>query len=305
MTYHQAVMPDKALDALDVKPGGVYVDATFGGGGHSLAILERLGSGKLVAFDQDDDAAKNVLEDKRLLFLNHNFRYMKNLLKYHACIPVDGILADLGVSSHQFDEALRGFSIRSDGPLDMRMNRFAKVTAADIINTYDNEKLADVFYYSGELRAARKIAGVIEKQREQQPIKTTAALADAIRHLAPRGRENKFLAQVFQALRIEVNQELEALKAFLRQSLDVLKPGGRLVVISYHSLEDRLVKNFMRTGSFEGELEKDFYGNPQTPWCKVSKAIKPDPQELERNKRARSARLRVAEKTKSDDSESV
>lgn len=305
MTYHQAVMPDKALDALDVKPGGVYVDATFGGGGHSLAILERLGSGKLLAFDQDDEAAKNVPGDDRLVFLNHNFRYMKNLLKYHASIPVDGILADLGVSSHQFDEAMRGFSIRADGPLDMRMNRYARSTAADIINTYDYEKLADLFYFSGELRGARKIAGVIEKKRKQQPIKTTATLIDAIRHLAPRGRENKFLAQVFQALRIEVNQELEALRAFLRQSLEVLKPGGRLVVISYHSLEDRLVKNFMRTGSFEGKLEKDFYGNPLTPWCKVSKAIKPDPLELERNKRARSARLRVAEKTKSDDSESV
>ncbi len=305
MTYHQAVMPDKALDALDVKPGGVYVDATFGGGGHSLAILERLGSGKLVAFDQDDEAAKNVPGDDRLIFLNHNFRYMKNLLKYHACIPVDGVLADLGVSSHQFDEAMRGFSIRADGPLDMRMNRYARATAADIINTYDYEKLADLFYFSGELRSARKIAGVIEKQRKQQPIKTTAALIDAIRHLAPRGRENKFLAQVFQALRIEVNQELEALRAFLMQSLEVLKPGGRLVVISYHSLEDRLVKNFMRTGSLEGKLEKDFYGNPQTPWCKVSKAIKPDPLEVERNKRARSARLRFAEKTKSDDSESV
>ncbi len=298
MTYHQAVMPDKALDALKVKPGGIYVDATFGGGGHGLSILERLGNGKLVAFDQDDDAAQNVPDDKRLLFLNHNFRYMKNLLKYHEYIPVDGILADLGVSSHQFDEAYRGFSIRFDGPLDMRMNRHARATAANIINTYDKEKLADVMYYFGELRSARKIAGEIEKQREKQPIKTTGDLADVIRHLAPGRRENKFLAQIFQALRIEVNQELEALKVFLRQSLDVLKPGGRLVVISYHSLEDRLVKNFMKTGNFGGKLEKDFYGNPQTPWHQVSKAIKPDPVEIEKNQRARSARLRVAEKIK-------
>ncbi len=296
MMYHHAVMPDKALDALDLKPCGIYVDATFGGGGHSRAILERLGGGKLVAFDQDDDAAQNVPDDERLLFLNHNFRYMKNLLKYHECIPVDGILADLGVSSHQFDEADRGFSIRFDGPLDMRMNRDAKVTAADIMNTYDRKKLADILYYSGELRSARKIAVEIEKQREKRPIKTTGDLTDIIRHMAPRGRENKFLAQVFQALRIEVNQELEVLRAFLRQSLDVLRPGGRLVVISYHSLEDRLVKNFMKTGNFRGTLEKDFYGNPLTPWHQVSKAIKPDPAEVERNQRARSARLRVAEK---------
>ncbi len=296
MTYHNAVMPAQALDALDVKPGGTYVDATFGGGGHSLAILERLGDGKLVAFDQDDESAANVPDDQRLLFLNHNFRYMKNLLKYHASIPVDGILADLGVSSHQFDEAVRGFSIRFDGPLDMRMNRQAGATAADIINTCDQEKLADVFYYFGELRSARKLAGEIVKQREKLAIKTTGDLIGAIRHLAPRGRENKFLAQVFQALRIEVNQELESLKIFLRQSLDVLKPGGRLVVISYHSLEDRLVKNFMKTGNFEGKLEKDFYGNPQTPWQQVSKAIKPDASEIGENQRARSARLRVAEK---------
>ncbi len=294
--YHNAVMPEKAIEALAVRSGGTYVDATFGGGGHSMAILDKLGNGRLVAFDQDEKAAANVPRDERILFLNHNFRYMKNFLKHYDSIPVDGILADLGVSSHQFDEADRGFSTRFDGPLDMRMNRQAKTTAAEIINTYDTDKLADVLYYYGELRNARRIAYELEKKRTQKHITSTSGLSGAISHLAPRGRENKFLAKIFQALRIEVNQELEALKIFLQQSLEVLTTGGRLVVISYHSLEDRLVKNFMKTGNFEGQLQKDFYGHPVTPWLPLSKAIKPDDSEIERNKRARSARLRVAEK---------
>lgn len=301
MAYHNAVMLEQAVNALAIKPGGTYVDATFGGGGHSKAILERLGNGKLIAFDQDEEACQNLPDDNRILFLNHNFRYMKNLLKYHGCVPVDGILADLGVSSHQFDEESRGFSTRFDGPLDMRMNRQAKRKASDIIHAYDTGKLADIFYQYGELRQSGKIAAAIVKQREQSQLQRTGELTEAISHLAPRGREHKFMAQVFQALRIEVNKELEALKAFLRQSYEVLANGRRLVVISYHSLEDRLVKNFMKTGNFEGHLRKDFYGHPLTPWKPLGKVLKPDSPEIAVNKRARSAKLRVAEKITSNE----
>ncbi len=296
MAYHNSVLLDEAVDALAIRPGGTYVDATFGGGGHSRAILERLESGKLIAFDQDEAATENLPDDERILFLNHNFRYIKNLLRFHGHIPVDGILADLGVSSHQIDEASRGFSTRYDGPLDMRMNKDAPLSASDVVNTYEADRLAGIFYHYGELKQARKIASVIEKQREQGSFQRTGEFADAIKHLAPRGREHKFMAQVFQALRIEVNKELDALKTFLEQSYEVLSSGGRLVVISYHSLEDRLVKNYMKTGNFGGQLKKDFYGHPLTPWEPVGKVIKPDSSEIAENKRARSARLRVAVK---------
>jgi 16S rRNA (cytosine1402-N4)-methyltransferase len=295
-TYHDPVLAEAAVEGLNVLPGGRYVDATYGGGVHSALILEKLQQGKLIAIDQDKDAAANVPDDYRILFLNQNFRYMRNFLKLYGLLPVDGILADLGVSSHQFDQAERGFSTRFEGPLDMRMNREAGLTARDVVNEYPSEKLADVFFLYGELRNAYKIAGAIDKQRKVAPINTTTQLTALLNKLAPRGKENKFFAQVFQALRIEVNQELDALREFLVQSAEVLRPGGRLVVISYHSLEDRLVKHFMRSGNFRGEIEKDFFGNPLTPLVAVGKTIMPAPEEMERNSRARSARLRIAEK---------
>jgi 16S rRNA (cytosine1402-N4)-methyltransferase len=295
-SYHEPVLLTSAIEGLKVSPGGRYVDATFGGGGHSELILKSLGQGKLIAFDQDKDAQANVPDDNRVIFLNQNFRYLKNFLKLYAELPVDGILADLGVSSHQFDEPLRGFSTRHNGPLDMRMSREASFSAKEIVNEYEAEKLADIFFQYGELRNAKKIAALIEKHRNEQSFKTTMQLTEALKNLAPRGKENKFFAQVFQALRIEVNQELEALKDFLQQSADVLRPGGRLVVISYHSLEDRLVKHFMRSGNFRDEIEKDFFGNPLTPLVPIGKTIMPEPQEQEKNSRARSARLRIAEK---------
>jgi 16S rRNA (cytosine1402-N4)-methyltransferase len=294
--YHDPVLVQASVEGLNINPGGRYIDATFGGGGHSALILKKLGKGKLIAFDQDKDAEANVPDDERVLFLNQNFRYMKNFLKLYGQLPVDGILADLGVSSHQFDQAERGFSTRFDGPLDMRMNREGGLTAWEIVNEYPAEKLADLFYLFGELRNAYKIAGAIERQRRSERIDSTGQLTDLLARLAPRGKENKFFAQVFQALRIEVNQELEALKEFLEQSADVLRPGGRLVVISYHSLEDRLVKHFMKSGNFRGEIEKDFFGNPLTPMVPVGKTIMPDQDEMDRNSRARSARLRIAEK---------
>lgn len=295
-TYHDPVLAETAVEGLNISPGGRYVDATFGGGGHSAIILKKLPQGKLIAFDQDKDAAANVPDDERILFLNQNFRYMRNFLKLYGQLPVDGILADLGVSSHQFDQAQRGFSTRFDGPLDMRMNLEAGLTARDVVNEYPTEKLADLFFLYGELRNAYKIAGAIDKQRKIEPIDTTTQLTALLTRLAPRGKENKFFAQVFQALRIEVNQELDALKEFLEQSNDVLKPKGRLVVISYHSLEDRLVKHFMKSGNFRGEIEKDFYGNPLTPMVPLGKTIMPEQEEMDRNNRARSARLRIAEK---------
>lgn len=296
MGYHKPVLLEASIEGLQVVPGSRYVDATFGGGGHSAAILERLGTGKLIAFDQDRDAETNVPDEPRVMFLNQNFRYLRNFLKLYSLIPVDGILADLGVSSHQFDQAQRGFSTRFEGPLDMRMNRDAKLTAREVINEYPPEKLADLFFLYGELRNAYKIARSIERHRKEGSIDTTLQLTGILEKLAPKGKENKFLAQVFQALRIEVNQELEALKEFLEQSADVLKPGGRLVVISYHSLEDRLVKHFMRSGNFRGEIEKDFFGNPLTPMFPVGKVIMPGEDDMEQNSRARSARLRIAEK---------
>ena len=299
--YHSPVMPEAAIDGLSLVSGGTYVDATYGGGGHSAAILQRLGKGKLIAFDQDEDASRNIINDPRLIFLDHNFRYLKNLLKFHGHLPVDGILADLGVSSYQFDQASRGFSIRSDGPLDMRMNRQAPLSAGDIINSYDDKQLAGLFYTYGELKNSRRIAAAIIDFRRKKPLETTSELAGLLEKMAPRGRENKFLAQAFQALRIEVNQELDSLKELLIQSTEVLKPGGRLVVISYHSLEDRLVKNFMKTGDFGGKPEKDFFGNLIRPLEPVGKMQTPDKKEIAENPRARSAKLRIAEKVDQHD----
>ncbi|MDR4987805.1 MAG: 16S rRNA (cytosine(1402)-N(4))-methyltransferase RsmH [Bacteroidales bacterium] len=294
--YHKAVMVNEVIEALSVKKDGVYVDATFGGGGHASAILTCLENGRLVAFDQDDDACGNVPDDARLIFVNQNFRYLKNFLKWHQCIPVDGILADLGISSHQIDMAERGFSTRYGGPLDMRMNRKAGLTASKVINTYSVEQLTTLFSVYGELRNARRIALAIERQRREEPIETTERFTDLLRPLVPRGRESKYFAQAFQALRIEVNGEMDALRELLTQSLEVLKQGGRLVVISYHSLEDRLVKNFMKTGNFEGTISKDFFGHYSTPLKMLSKAITASAEEVSQNSRARSARLRVAEK---------
>ena len=299
--YHSPVMLEKAIDGLSIVSGGTYVDATFGGGSHSAAILRRLDKGTLVAFDQDEDARQNIPDDPRMLFLAHNFRYMKNLLKFHEKLPADGILADLGVSSHQFDHAARGFSTRHDGPLDMRMNREAAVSAREVVNTFDDKELARIFYTYGELKNARKVAAAIISRRREKPLETTAELAALLEKMAPRGKENKFLAQAFQALRIEVNQELEALKEMLLQSAEVLKEGGRLVVISYHSLEDRLVKNFIKAGNFTGEQEKDFYGNVLRPFRPVGKMLTAGKDETVRNPRARSARLRVAEKIQQND----
>ncbi len=295
--YHSPVLLEASVMGLSVKPDGVYVDATFGGGGHSRAILDRLVTGRLIAFDQDREAERNVPDDDRIIFVNHNFRFMTNFLKLYGALPADGILADLGVSSHQFDEPDRGFSIRSDGPLDMRMDRSASLKASDIVNSYDTEKLAGLFRTYGELRHAYRIAALIDKERKLAPIETTGKLISTLSVLAPRGKENKFLAQVFQALRIEVNQELAALKELLKQGADLLRPGGRMVVISYHSLEDRLVKNFFRSGRFTGEIEKDFFGHPISPFTPVGKSQVADEEEKASNPRARSARLRVAERT--------
>ena len=293
-TYHDPVLARQAIEGLSIAANGRYVDATFGGGGHSDLILQNMPDGRLIAFDQDADAIANVPQDERVLFLNHNFRYLKNFLKLHGLIPVDGILADLGVSSYQFDRASRGFSTRYDGPLDMRMNQQAGLTAADVIAQYPTEKLYEVFKLYGELSNVRKLVEAIEMKRKNEKITTTGSLKEALAKLAPRGKENKFFAQVFQALRIEVNQELEVLKEFLLQSAEVLRPGGRLVIISYHSLEDRLVKNFMKSGSFSGELTKDFFGNVISPLVPVGKFTVPSDEEIERNSRARSAKLRVA-----------
>jgi 16S rRNA (cytosine1402-N4)-methyltransferase len=298
--YHIPVMLEEALDGLSLRPEGTYVDVTFGGGGHSRAILERLGEGgRLLAFDQDEDA--KVESGERFTFINENFRYLKSFLRLHGVRQVDGILADLGVSSHQFDVAERGFSTRFDGELDLRMDRRSETTAADLVNTLDEEDLARLLKLYGELPNARQMARAIVKWKvesgERREIKTTGELKEAVQRHLPRGMENKYLAMLFQALRIEVNGELEALKEMLQQASEVLKPGGRLVVISYHSLEDRLVKNFMRSGNFEGEMEKDFYGNVLSPMRMVSHgAVKASEEEVARNNRARSARLRVGER---------
>jgi len=295
--YHRPVLLNESIELLDIQPGGVYVDATFGGGGHSREILKRLESGRIIAFDQDEDAAPNAIEDPRFTFVNHNFRFMKNFLRLHKQVPVDGILADLGISSHQIDVAGRGFSTRSEGALDMRMDRRKPVTAHTIINTCTEEKLAGIFRQNAEIINAKKLASKITASRKEKEIATTTELVVIAKTCAEKGKENKYLAQVFQALRIEVNNEMETLEEFLTQCLNVLKNKGRLAVISYHSLEDKMVKNFFRTGNFEGELKKDFYGNVLSPWIMITrKAVVAGEKEIEGNSRARSARLRVAEK---------
>jgi len=297
MVYHIPAMPEKCIEGLSIRPDGIYVDATFGGGGHSREILKRLKTGKLIAFDQDEDAAVNIPGDSRFIFLNQNFRFLRNNLKFNGIESIDGLIADLGVSFHQFDEPERGFSFRFNAPLDMRMNKEGSTTAADLIRKSDEAGLADIFYEYGELVNSRIIAKEIVAAAKKKPIVSTDDLVSAIGSLAPVRQEHKFYAKVFQALRIAVNHEIENLKEMLLQSLEMLKSGGRLVVITYHSLEDRIVKNFMRSGNFEGILKKDFYGNPEVPFRVMNKkGIIPDKEELATNSRARSARLRIAEK---------
>lgn len=295
--YHNPVLIQESVDGLSVRPEGIYVDATFGGGGHSRAILDRLSSGRLIAFDQDEEAAANCISDSRFVLINRNFRFMIHFLRYLKALPVDGILADLGISSHQIDTPARGFSTRYEAPIDLRMSQKLKTSAAEIINTYDEEKLSRIFSIYGELENARKIARLLIAERKSRKILTTTDLKQAILTAIPRNRENQFLAQVFQALRIEVNAELEALQELLEQSITVLRPSGRLAVISYHSLEDRIVKNFIRSGNTEGTIKKDFYGNVQAAIRPVNrKAIIPGKGEVEDNPRSRSAKLRIAEK---------
>ena len=296
--YHVPVLLQECIDGLAIKPDGVYVDVTFGGGGHSREILKHLNDkGVLIAFDQDPDAQRNKIDDPRFRFVDQNFGYLKNNLRLLGYKQVDGILADLGVSSHQFNEPERGFSIRFDADLDMRMDQQRPLTAAIVLNTYAEEDLHKIFGLYGEVQNAKSLARTIVTSRLENPIQTLADFKSAIAAHIPRGKENKYMAQVFQALRIEVNAEIEVLERFLEQCADVLKPGGRLVVMSYHSLEDRLVKNFMKRGSFSGEIEKDFFGNVQKPMTEVNRhPIVADAQECERNSRARSAKLRIAKK---------
>lgn len=300
-TYHIPVLLRESVDGLEIKPDGVYIDVTFGGGGHSKEILSRLGKkGHLYSFDQDADAEKNIVDDDRFTFVRSNFRYIKNWMRYYDVEKIDGLLADLGVSSHHLDDESRGFSFRFDAPLDMRMNKQAGKTAADIVNDYDEEQLADVFYLYGELKNARKLATAIVKARQAQRIATTGNLLQVAEKLFPREREKKEMAKLFQALRIEVNHEMEALKEMLNGSKDLLCVGGRLSVITYHSLEDRLVKNMMKAGNTEGKVLQDFFGHTEAPFKPVGKVIVPEPEEQERNPRSRSAKLRIAEKVKSE-----
>lgn len=295
--YHIPVLPEQSISGLNIRPGDDVVDATFGGGGHSRLILQELRAGRLFAFDQDKDAAENAIADKRLFFIRHNFRYLKNFLRFYDVKSVDSVFADLGVSSHDFDIPERGFSFRFEGELDMRMNQQAPKNAARIVNDYTDEELISIFRLYGEIKNAPRLVSEIVKQRNSEKIKTTTQLKEVAAKCAPRATENKYLAQVFQALRIEVNDEMDALKEFFLASLEVLKPGGRLVVITYHSLEDRLCKNFMKTGNFEGKVEKDFYGNMNSPFRLINrKIIIPGKQEMENNSRSRSAKLRIAEK---------
>jgi 16S rRNA (cytosine1402-N4)-methyltransferase len=297
MEYHNPVLLHSTVDGLAISPAGVYVDVTFGGGGHSKEILNRLGAtGKLFAFDQDEDALANALPDERFTLIHENFRYIKRFLRFHNIKSVDGILADLGVSSHQFDVAERGFSTRFDAELDMRMSKRTELSAYKVVNEYDADNLTRVFYDYGELKNAPALARTIIEAREFEAIKNTAQLKEVLSRFLPAHKSHKILAQIYQAIRIEVNQEMEVLKEFLTQSLEILKPGGRLSVISYHSLEDRLVKRFMKNGLFEGEPERDFFGNFSVPFKAIGKLIVPDQQEIKINNRARSAKLRVAEK---------
>lgn len=295
--YHIPVLLAESVNGLEIKANGDYVDVTFGGGGHSREIFSRLKSGRLFAFDQDEDAAANIIHDERFYFIRHNFKYIRNFLRYYNVEQVDGILADLGVSSHDFDVAGRGFSFRFDGDLDMRMNRDSSQSAADIVNSYTEDQLRTVFREYGEIDNAGRLAKQLVAARNAKPVKTIEQFKAAIAPCVPKFQESKYLAKVFQALRIETNKEMEALHEFLEQSIELLKPGGRLVVITYHSLEDRMVKNFIRSGDFSGKQEKDFFGNVESPLAAVNrKVIVPTDQEIELNPRARSAKLRIAEK---------
>lgn len=298
MSYHDPVLLSETVAGLNIKPDGIYVDVTFGGGGHSRFLLSQLGpNGRLIAFDQDQDALANSIDDPRFLLIHQNFRYLKRFLKFHGVTQVDGIMGDFGVSSHQFDQGDRGFSTRFDGALDMRMNQEQTLTAAHILNEYSVEQLTYLFREYGELRNGAKLSRVIEGARKQKEIKTTEELKEVVRSLMPRNKEHKIMAQIFQAIRLEVNQELSVLKEFLEQTKEVIKPSGRLSLISYHSLEDRLVKRYMRHGLFEGMPEKDVFGRTYTPFKPVGKLIVPSAEEIENNNRARSAKLRVAERT--------
>lgn len=297
MEYHNPVLLKEAVDGLNINPDGIYVDVTFGGGGHSKEILKRLGDkGKLFAFDQDQDALKNTIDDSRFTLINENFRYIKRFLRFYGVKKVDGVLADFGVSSHQFDVAERGFSTRFEADLDMRMNQQNMLSAFQVVNKYEEEQLKQVFLQYGELRAAPAMAKLIVEHRESQPIVTSEELKAVLKKFLPPRHENKVLAQIYQAIRIEVNQEIEALKEFLGQTPELLNEGGRLSLISYHSLEDRLVKRFIRNGLFEGEPERDMYGNFEVPLKKVNGLIVPSKEEIKNNSRARSAKLRIAEK---------
>ena len=297
-TYHIPVLLKESVDGLDIQPDGIYVDVTFGGGGHSQEILRRLGgNGHLYGFDQDADAELNIVNDDRFTFVRSNFRYLKNWMRYYEVEQLDGLLADLGVSSHHFDDESRGFSFRFDAPLDMRMNKRAGMTAADIVNTYTEEQLADVFYLYGELKNARKLASSLVRARQESPITTTGQLLELTEKLFVREREKKEETKLFQALRIEVNHEMDALREMLKGACQLLKPGGRLSVITYHSLEDRIVKNVMRAGNAEGKVEQDFFGKTKSPLHLINnRVIVPSAEELERNPRSRSAKLRIAEK---------
>ena len=297
MEYHNPVLLQASVDGLNIRPDGIYVDVTFGGGGHSAAILKRLGpNGKLFAFDQDEDALANTLPDDRFTLINENFRFIKRFLRFYGVKSVDGILADLGVSSHQFDVAERGFSTRFDAELDMRMSQKNDLNAYRVVNEYDDANLRRVFLDYGELKNAPVLARTIIEARAERPIKTTDELKEVLAKYLPERVRNKILAQIYQAIRIEVNQEMDVLKEFLEQSLEILNSGGRLSVISYHSLEDRLVKRFMKNGMFEGEPERDFFGNFSVPFKTIGKLIVPDSDEIKSNNRARSAKLRIAEK---------
>ena len=296
-TYHIPVLLNDSIDGLAIKPNGIYVDATFGGGGHSSEILDRLGDeGRLYAFDQDQDALQNSIDDDRFILIPENFRYIKRFLKLEGIKQVDGILADFGVSSHQFDEGQRGFSIRFDAELDMRMDQTSGKSASELLNTYSEDQISQVLWQYGEIKMSRKLAKAIVSERVENPISSTSQLNALLTPYFPPTKVNKFLAQVYQAIRIEVNQEMEALKEFLLQAPELIKTGGRISLISYHSLEDRLVKRFLRDGKFSGAPEKDFYGNLIVPFKKVSKLITPTSEEMQRNNRSRSAKLRIGEK---------
>jgi 16S rRNA (cytosine1402-N4)-methyltransferase len=295
--FHAPVMLKQSVDGLSIQPNGIYVDATFGGGGHSREILHRMEGGKLIAFDQDEEAVKNVFPDDRLIFVRHNFRYLKNFLRYYGVEKVDGILADLGVSSHDFDEAERGFSFRFDAPMDMRMNRETEITAAYIVNQYTEKQLIDIFRNFGEIQNASRLSKTIVDVRSKQEIATTGQFLAAIENCIPRNIGKKYMAQVFQALRMTVNDEITVLGEFLEASVEVLRVHGRLAIIAYHSLEDRMVKNFMKSGNLEGNQEKDFYGNFLTPFHLINRRVLiPEEDELNANPRSRSAKLRIAEK---------